>query len=113
MYISVENLYIFYGRIPNKKEPPFDYIELVRGTSDYSPKEIESAYYGGLKIKLGKYSLLPMDVLVWFEHGQPVVVLVGETTFERQNPDAGQRRALLHIWFDYITDELSNVHRFP
>lgn len=45
--------------------------------------------------------------------GQPMVVLVGETTFERQNPDAGQRRALLHIWFDYITDELSNVHRFP
>ena len=67
MYISVENLYIFYGRIPNKKEPPFDYIELVRGTSDYSPKEIESAYYDGSKIKLGKYSLLPMDVLVWFD----------------------------------------------
>ena len=40
-----ETLYLLFRRIPDRKEPPYSYIELVRGISPHTPTEIETAYY--------------------------------------------------------------------
>ena len=93
-----EYLYIYYGRIPDRKDPPYEYIELVRGTSDYTPQTVEKSFYAHNRVEMGKFAMTQGDVLVWFEGGWPVVVLVGDTAFERREPTAVQCRELVGIW---------------
>ena len=108
-----EYLYIYYGRIPDRKDPPYEYIELVRGTSDYTPQTVEKSFYAHNRVEMGKFAMTQGDVLVWFEGGWPVVVLVGDTAFERREPTAVQCRELVGIWLDYVTDELNRLGRLP
>lgn len=103
-----EYLFVLYGRIPDRKDPPYEYVELLRGTSEYSRDTIERAYYAGSRIEIGAYNLAVGDVLVWFDGGFPLVFLVGETGFESQMTTAEQCRALIQIWYDFLTEEQSD-----
>lgn len=96
-----EYLFVLYGRIPDRKDPPYEYVELLRGTSEYSRDTIERAYYAGSRIEIGAYNLAVGDVLVWFDGGFPLVFLVGETGFESQMPTTEHCRALIQIWYDF------------
>ena len=99
-----EYLFLLYGRIPDRKDPPYEYVELLRGTSEYSRDTIERAYYAGSRIEIGVYNLAAGDVLVWFDKGFQLVFEVGETGFEPQAPTAEQCRVLVQIWYDFLTD---------
>lgn len=106
---KLEYLFVLYGRIPDRKE----YVELLRGTSEYSRDTIERAYYAGSRIEVGAYNLAVGDVLVWFDGGFPLVSLVGETGFESQTPTAEQCRALIQIWYDFLTEEQADLMNRP
>ena len=109
-----EYLFVLYGRIPDRRDPPYEYVELLRGTSEYSRDTIERAFYAGSRIEIGEYNLAVGDVLVWFDKGFPLVSLVGETGFQPQTPTAGQCRTLIRIWYDFITEEQAGIkHRPP
>lgn len=99
-----KTLYLLFGRIPDRKEPPYSYIELVRGISPHTPAEIEKAYYERARVEVGGYVLTGGDVLIWYEQGRPVVCLVGRDAFERQEPTHEQRCALMVIWMECQLD---------
>ena len=105
MHSSPENLYIMFGRVPDQKEPPYQYTELVRGTSHYTPTEIEKAFYSHARIEMDGYTFSTGDVLVWFEDGQPVVMMAGETAFFPQKPTHMQYHALTVAYIEYILGE--------
>lgn len=98
-----ETLYLLFGRIPDRKEPPYSYIELVRGISSTHRQKLRKPITSA-RVEVGGYVLTGGDVLIWYEQGRPVVCLVGRDAFERQEPTHEQRCALMVIWMECQLD---------